>query len=357
MLPPIIVIGFSRPAYLDKVLRSLALQQGCDIASRKVAFFQDGAVNEQSGIRYASDSEIAEVASVFRCHFPAAPLFHSERNVGIYANFDRAERYAFEELDAEVAYFFEDDLVLTPHYISAMDQIWDSVKDIDRIGYFAAYGERFSSLALQKEQLRATMPMRHNWAFGLKRSHWREMRVFLKPYYDVISARDYHERDHDAIRRWYLSLGHAHEATSQDGAKALATNLLDRFRLLTLPCFAKYIGELGVHTTPALFKKEGFADAQVYDGVLQGIDVPTDERLKAQIADERATYRKLWTQLQSAKTTVLATRYDVISAYRLFLGRDPETEDVINLRTGVPLSDLIESFRKSVEYKSRVGGR
>jgi hypothetical protein len=356
MLAPIIILGFSRPDYLESVLRSLLSQEGGDLSSRPIAFFQDGAVSPLSNIRYSSDEDVAEAAAVFRKYFPNAPMFCSPKNLGICANFDRAEHYAFEDLDAEVAYFFEDDLVLSPHYLAAMDSIWNAVKDRDRIPYFAAYGDRFSNRDDQKLNASKAISMRHNWGFALKRNHWREMRIFLKPYYDIVLARDYHERDDDKIRQWYNSLGYAHEATSQDGAKALATNLLGRWRLLTTPCFANYIGKVGTHTDPAHFDRAEFGSTQVYEGVLEGIDIPSEAVLDKAIQAERDLYRIWRDRFQSNEVKITkSSRSDVMAAYRLFLGRLPESDAVMQQWAGMPIDELVNSFIKSYEYRVRVG--
>lgn len=356
MNPPIIIIGFNRHEYLDRVLRSLIEQVGCEIEKRHIALFQDGAVNALSGKRYASDDDIAAVKKVFRSYFPSAPIFSSQENMGICLNFNRAEKYAFEDIDADVAYFLEDDLVLSANYIATMDMMWNLVKNNKKIAYFAAYGDRFSSLDMQLERCKEFIPMLHNWGFGLRRDHWVQMTELLKPYYDIIKSKDYHDRNNDEIRDWYASLGYEHEATSQDGAKALATNLLGRFRLLTVPCLAEYIGKVGTHTNPAIFAKQGFENVEVYDGPLTGMRVPADAWIDEQLENERVIYRANRDRRRAQKPViVLSTRSDVIAAYQLFLGRDPESEEVIQARIGVPLAKVIDSFYLSGEYLRRIG--
>jgi hypothetical protein len=60
-------------------------------------------------------------------------------NIGICENFLRAEQFAFMTLKAPVAYFFEVDLVLSPHYLSALDVLRRALCG-RRVGYFSACG-------------------------------------------------------------------------------------------------------------------------------------------------------------------------------------------------------------------------
>ncbi|HEU4825046.1 MAG TPA: hypothetical protein VFS85_01120, partial [Dongiaceae bacterium] len=87
----------------------------------RIHLFQDGAVNRYSGVRYADDSAIEACVRLFREVFPRGHVHASVPNIGTCENFLRAERFAFVTLKAPVAYFFEDDLVLSPHYVSALD--------------------------------------------------------------------------------------------------------------------------------------------------------------------------------------------------------------------------------------------
>jgi GT2 family glycosyltransferase len=128
-LAPIFVMSFNRPDYLGKVLKSLREQVDCDIDQRTIILFQDGAVNPYSNERHASDDEINQCAEIFQSLFPDSQIMRSPVNLGVALNFDRAERYGFEELAAESIIFLEDDLVLGHYYISIIDKIcygWQS---------------------------------------------------------------------------------------------------------------------------------------------------------------------------------------------------------------------------------------
>mgnify|MGYP001000854193 CR=1 FL=1 len=148
--PPIAVISFNRPAYLRQLLASLAAQQPA-VAQRRVHVFQDGAVNRYSGIRYADEGEIAASLAAFREFFPHGHVHASPDNIGITENVFRAEKMLFEELRAPVGYFFEDDLVLSPHYVAALDLMRRAFARFDRIVYYNANGAYGASLEQQRQ--------------------------------------------------------------------------------------------------------------------------------------------------------------------------------------------------------------
>jgi hypothetical protein len=191
--------------------------------------------------------------------------------------------------------------------------------------------------------------MEHLWAFGLRATHWREMRRFLKPYYDLVTGRDYRQRNHEAIRNWYHSLGYAPGETSQDAAKRLSTTLLDRCRVRTYACWGRYICETGVHGTPGFFARLGFDRTVMMKRPLERIEVPEPAWMEREISKERAGYRKI-----AESYCRPATSEDVRMAYVLLLGREPESDAVVDSRIGMPLHQLRDTFLRSSEFRSLI---
>jgi hypothetical protein len=270
--PPIIVVSFNRAHYLRPTLESLRQQEPA-INESRVHLFQDGAVNAYNGVRYADDAEIEECVETFREVFPDGHVHVSDANLGICENFLRAERFVFNTLKAPVAYFFEDDMVLSKHYLSAMDMLRRAVFG-RRIGYFNACGSFKASLEEQLASLDQVIGMGHLWGFGLKRSHWLAMQPKLQPYYDLVVGRAYKDRPKAAIQAYFRTLGLSHEATSQDITKALITQRLGVWRASTYACFSQYIGKVGVHFTETTFKRYGLDQTTVYPGKLQRVRIP-----------------------------------------------------------------------------------
>ncbi|MND76512.1 hypothetical protein D3C80_681600 [compost metagenome] len=355
---PIVIIGFNRAEYLERVLHSLATQE-VNVSDRGVYFFQDGAVNAYSGIRYADDNDLASCRDLFLKYFPSGIIHASEKNIGICENFDRAESFVFNELKVEVAYFFEDDMLLSPFYVEALDRVWVAVSQSDRIGYFAAYGDHQATKSEQENRIRDLIKLEHHWGFGLTRRHWLEMKERLSGYYDIVVGKDYRQRDQAAIRKWQISLGYAHDAISQDGAKALATNLLGRTRVMTFACWAKYIGEVGSHWNEKTYRDQGFADTNVMDHIPDGFELPSEEALDGFIQDERKHFRSVWLRVlgkQGERNAVEkrpVTEMEVRFAYELLLGRSVESDQIAIRRAGMSVRDLRDSILTSQEFLSK----
>ena len=261
---PVVLLSFNRPHYLQQVLQGLAAQP--DLASERVHLFQDGAVNAYSGRIAAEQAEIDACIALFRQYFPAGRVHAAPANIGIAENFLRAERFVFEELGTECAYFFEDDLVPSPAYLTVMDRLYEAVRREDRIGYFAAYGDHTAGLDRQRAAPTALITLGHHWGFGLKRSHWREMQPLLEPYYELVVGRDYKARPADAIKTVLRWNGLAPVHSAQDNVKGFVTTRLGRARINTVACFGRYIGETGVNFTPERFVEMGFHATCLFDG-------------------------------------------------------------------------------------------
>ncbi|MDQ2650833.1 MAG: glycosyltransferase [Actinomycetota bacterium] len=276
--PPIAVLSFNRPHYFEQVLTSLR-HQSEPVDGRRVHLFQDGAVNCYSGQVKASEADIAACVALFEAAFPEGTVHESRWNIGVAENFIRAETFVFEELEVPVAYFFEDDLVLAPHYLQALRTIWEVVRDQPRIGYFNAMGPDPGSPTEQSASSRTLGPMHHNWGFGLRRDHWIRISPLMSQYYRLVLGKDYQERPHPAIRELFRSWGVPVEPSSQDSAKSAASLAMGALKVTSGPCLGRYIGELGVHMRPENFARDGWGKTQLWTDPLPAPDPIDDARI------------------------------------------------------------------------------
>lgn len=304
--PPIAVISFNRPGYLRQLLASLAAQQPA-IDPRRVHLFQDGAVNRYSGIRYAEDSDIAASLSAFREYFPQGHVHVSAANIGITENILRAEKMAFAELRAPVGYFFEDDLVLSPHYVAALDLMRRAFARFDRIVYYNANGAFGASVEQQRSNARKLMFMGHFWGFALKRSHWLRMLPFLDDYHRLVTGRDQRISPRQEVRALFRTWGKAktqtHPHTSQDSARDFATHLLGLWRASCYLVLGRYIGAEGVHFTPSRYREFGFDRTIVYPEPLGELDLRRDEidrAIEATLASRSKIFAKAYADEMAA---------------------------------------------------------
>jgi hypothetical protein len=284
---PIIVLAFNRPDYLAETLESLMCQQGVDIRARRVFLFQDGGHNNASGVTYCSDAIIAGNIELFHRIVPHGIPLPAYENLGIALNFDRAERFAFDELKANAAVFLEDDLVLGKYYLATLDRLLGLALTNDRVGYVAAYGNHTAPIAMQLGQPSRLFPLGHNWAFGLTRRQWLRQRPYVEQYLAIVRGQDYLLRDHDRIIDLFHAWGFGAPGSSQDIAKSHACILTGAARVNTYACYGRYIGRRGVHFSDEIFESLGFGKADIVEEDLFQMAAPSEVELLDCIAQAR----------------------------------------------------------------------
>ena len=261
---PIFVMSFNRPDYLKEILESLRAQRDCDIGRRKIFLFQDGAVNPYSNKRHANDTEIRASINTFRQRFPQGTVIESPMNLGIALNFERAEKFGFEDMANEAIIFLEDDLVLNHYYITVLDELIARFWESEKVGYLAAYGDHTAAIEAQARNRDKLILLDHNWGFALYRRQWLRMRKNVLEYLSIVQNSDYNDRDVEKIRALFASWGYGCPATSQDAAKTISCCIDGVIKLNTYVCNGVYIGERGVHMNPDLFSRRGYRKTALY---------------------------------------------------------------------------------------------
>ena len=331
---PIAVFSFNRPHYLRQVLRSLAGQEG-GIADGRVHLFQDGWFSKFGNCDVADASTVRDCIDVFKQHFPAGHVHLARRNLGVAHNIGRAQRFLLGAMRAPVAYFFEDDMVLSPYYLGALASLARIALDDERIGYVAAYGDHFAGASPEAAAAQGLIAMEHNWGFALTRRHWLEQQPILRAYRRLLWGADYRDRPQRRIKAFFHSFGYEPGGTSQDCATHLATLVLGRVRLRCVPCYGHYIGEHGLHFTPAAYEAMGFRTARLCPTPPPRFKAPTETELSAMLEEQRlAAGRRLASPVPSPPplppAPELALPLDgpslVRLLYRGLLGREPDTE-------------------------------
>lgn len=360
MKTPIAVMSFNRPGYLEQVLNSLRSQLPDTLAGREIHLFQDGAVNAYSDLRYAEDADIASSIETFRRVFPDGTVHHSVANIGICENFYRAENYFFSERDFSCAYFFEDDMIVSPCYLQMMDILKAFADRSPRVAYFAAYGDYYSSAEEQVERRREIILLDHHWAFGLQRDAWRRIREQTAEFHRLTLGIDYARRPHKAIYALYDRFKAVPAGTSQDAAKAFACDRLGLLRLRTFATFARYIGSKGAHMTPEKFEKLGFSRAVMLDQPILDLAFPDNARIDQLLAQQRAEFERIYREdlprMVAGRAATwppmrLCEREDIGNAYRLLLARPPENEAVFQAHVGrTRVFALVRGIVSSEEY-------
>lgn len=274
----IAIISFNRPHYLLQVLSSLSKQYGDSIKDLEVYLFQDGPVNPYSKVVYSQIEPLEECMLAFKEYFPQGTIFYSEINLGVALNFDRAEKYLFEEMKYEFVLFLEDDMILRPNYVHTIRTMIDKYGSDERVCMMAAYGENhLTSLQEQKINKHKLSVMHHNWAFCLSRIFWIKRQPIVEEYLDIIRVSDYSSRDDKKIMDWHKKLGSELPQSSQDAAKIAATKIMKGIRLNTFVNNAKYIGRIGVHMIERIWIEKNYDYQILFDEEITELEDLTDE--------------------------------------------------------------------------------
>jgi hypothetical protein len=291
-------MSFDRPHYFETVLRSLRAQT-VPIANTEIFLFQDG-YRSRTGADLTDPRRIERCMELFAAIFPGCQIFSSDENLGVAFNFARAEDFFFNELGAEAAFFFEDDLLLSPHYLTALHALTEIALTEKRIAYVAAYGNHHATLDEQRLSSGTLTLMHHKWGFALTRRQWLAQRDILQPYLEIVARGDYRDRDHAAIREYFRRLGYASEATSQDAMKAMASCVLGTAKVMTFACFGKYIGEVGLHWTKPKYDEFKYGDTEIYPDEVISFEAPGSDQLSDWINEARVRARN---EVESAAMT------------------------------------------------------
>lgn len=313
-LSPIAVMSFNRPDYLRQVLASLAAQQDAAIGEREVFLFQDNWRNAQSGRVCAEAEDIEACIAVFREIFPRGHVMAEPHNIGVAANFLRAETHMFREIGADCAYFFEDDLVLEPNYLATLDRLRDACAESGRVGYFACYGNLQATAADQQKHARVLRRLGHLWGFGLFRQHWEEMQPVMADYYSMVMGRDYRGRPSADIVRRYRERGINVGVSSQDDVKKAVTYFLGRVALNTNLVNARYIGAVGLHMNQAKFEAAGFTRTVVLGLDATAFDFPDAARIEALRQEEAAARARAVVKEAAAAAAKAAAKEATVAA-------------------------------------------
>ena len=119
--------------------------------------------NKFSGLTYGTEKTVLNNIALFRHLFPSGHIHTQEVNLGIALHFDFIERYFFESRGFEAAIFLEDDMLLSPLYLTVMDKMIAIAMTNESIGCVAAYGDRRATLTEQKARLSAIVTMENRW--------------------------------------------------------------------------------------------------------------------------------------------------------------------------------------------------
>ncbi|MEN9923379.1 MAG: hypothetical protein RIS09_893, partial [Actinomycetota bacterium] len=241
---PMNILAFNRPHYLERVLKSLH-NQTVRIDQSRITVWIDGYSGSKDAVRLKRNrtEQTLEVAKKF---LPNASFIVRSKNVGIAGQYHEAELASFS-IDTDIAFFFEEDLVLSPRYLEALLQLESLTRGIESIGRISAHGygrgqAPYNSTSGVRSSLRT-------WGFGVRRHLHLASQPYLAAYMNVVNKKPYWRRDANAIFSEMKALGVnlGSQSSSQDSVKGSIAKSIGISGITTNARLAKYIGKTGEH--------------------------------------------------------------------------------------------------------------
>lgn len=258
---PVVLYSYNRPKYFEQAVNSIKSQLG----DREIFLFQDGPKNSED--KKLTDHCIDIFTKTFTKN---QTIFASDENLGVAFNQKRARDFIFDRSDSAI--FIEDDIVLNDYYLELLENLMDFFKPDQSIGMVSCFGESHrhpelfdyfpylkqndNLIELQELNKKYFIHMEHLWAYGFFKSAYERIKYFLDKYYQLL-PKNYSHRPHAQIFEYGASLGLDPRkfVTSQDSILSGIMILQNVYKVSTFTMNAKYIGEIGVHSTTEHYAK------------------------------------------------------------------------------------------------------
>jgi hypothetical protein len=259
------IIAFNRPDYFERMAASFAAQL-VNLESCKIHVWIDGYGGSLDEERHRPD-RTNEVLKIAMTHFPQASVHRFSDNLGIALIYNEAESYALQHSAGPYVLFFEDDLVLGPGYLEAMDLLMVWALSDKNIAIVAAHGYVHEYLGEVKERFTLPVGVYHLqslWAYAVKLEHMRERKAFLDGYISIVGRDKYHRRNPNEVQQYCMDQGtDLIVNASQDFAKHAALLLSEKCAVTVSKRLAKYIGVVGTNADAATFRALGYEGGDI----------------------------------------------------------------------------------------------
>ena len=246
----VVVIGYNRPKYFEKVVKSL--ESNPESQTLPFFFFLDGGPESQQ-TKY---NEIIE-----KHKFPLKTIINRDRNLGCGLNIIDAREHVFDRLGFDAAMVFEDDMIVSPYYIGLGFRLLRQFPE----SHVQCWSKCIQTREWKINRLnRVITGKAHFWGYALNKTTWNRISPILKEYQAKFLIGPYRDRDGNAIREWFGTLvEHPPHATGQDAATETALRASKIERIITMVNRGKYIGKEGIHLTSIEYEKARFGQVNL----------------------------------------------------------------------------------------------
>lgn len=263
------VLCYGRAHYFELVLPTIINQKifGKPVSEvYDIHIFQDGLWENEKAETIAGHNFIRKLLENLCNKFT---IICHRSNLGVALLFDFAERLLFLEKDYDFVVFCEDDVVLAPGFMQAVDLMGLKFKDDPRIGMVSAHPHNpMRSIEDQRKNLSNYLSMGHQWLYGISKSAYLKRQPMVDLYLTMLSKENYRNRPTERILKWLIKMGFRPDASSQDYIKKCATLANGMCRLSTYANYGLPIGREGLHFRSNQFKKYGLNRSIVFDSYI-----------------------------------------------------------------------------------------
>jgi hypothetical protein len=333
----------------------------------------------QDGLQARHQNTVTDYDAIQTLCLNKLPEGHFKRqpnNIGIALQFAYVEQQIFEVLNNGKGYDFcillEHDFVLAPGYLQTMESLHQRFAQDERIAAISVHSSSYKlPQEVQEEHKHTYKVMTHDWGAGVFKRTWQKRLPAMQSYYKLLGSLPFEQRNNLLIQDWMSSMGFVKGSTSQDTIKACVDSGLQTLRITPFFNQGTYIGVDGMHWNAAIYDAAGYGQTVNFVGdygeapELANINFEMMLAMQCQsyLADPAAfNATEFKERLATGKTDIEfapnalssnATPEDITAAYKLFLGRFPENNEVVQLRVGLDMPRLLRSFMLSEEFLQR----
>ena len=367
----IAIIAYNNLEYFSKVFHSV-LKQTINNQPFSELFdlyvFQDGLQTRHNNTLEAYQA----IATLALEHLPVDRFIRQERNIGTGLHFAYIESYIFEQKGYDFSFFLEHDFELGENYFQTMELLYSRFVNDPRISCISGHSSFYKES--QEEQAKTVddySAMTHDWGAGVFKRTWQKRLPAMKSYYQLLEGAPFEQRNNLLIQDWMSFMGFKKGSTSQDTIKACVDAGLNLLRITTRVNLGTYIGREGMHWNSTIYEDQGYHQTVIFEGEYKQARELSEQEFNTFMGFQKEAYlerpkefshtefeKRLLsgdTQIVFTKnaTSALATADDVVAAYKFFLGRMPESHQVVQARVGLDMKRLLIDFMLSNEFLNR----
>jgi hypothetical protein len=330
----------------------------------------------QDGLQARHQNTLADYEAIQELCLANLPEGHFQRqaqNIGTALQFSHVEQHMFEVANNGKGFDFcillEHDFVLAPGYLQTMESLHQRFAQDERIAAISVHSSSYKlPQEVQEEHKHTYKVMTHDWGAGVFKRTWQKRLPAMQSYYKLLGNLPFEQRNHLLIHDWKNFMGFAKGSTSQDTIKASIDSAFNTLRITPYINQGTYIGVEGMNWNQTIYEAAGYDQTMNFEGEYGHAPELNQNNFEIMLAnqrnefladaskfdsaefEERMANRK--TDFEFARNALSSntTTEDITAAYKFFLGRFPENNEVVQQRIGLDAQFILRTFMLSQEF-------